>query len=224
MVQIIRRVSSKGLRINIATCEKCFALWLGVIDRQNVKMEQWKYTGETKGQSQSLLYNMYSGDDVQSLQIWRPTNHSKRSWNFWWKIYFHRCKFLLKYAQYQSEKRCEHHKNNSLQLQRSTISHLSRLPRYSRRDFFFFFFIKFSDSRHGVKKEKRMLLSDRKEQIDSNLLKILPWTKMPFRTNLILNIFKIEFLNFKFYSWKTQGNRQAKQYPYWNIWYHILIQ
>lgn len=90
-----------------------------------------------------------------------------------------------------------------------------------KTDFFFYFFIKFSDSRHGVKKEKRRLLSDLKEQIDSNLLKILPWTKMPFRTNLILNIFKTEFLNFKFCSWKTQGNRQAKQYPYWNMWYHI---
>lgn len=79
-------------------------------------------------------------------------------------------------------------------LQRSTISHLSRLPRCSGLIFFFFFFIKFSDSRHGVKKEKRMLLSDRKEQIGSNLLKILPWTKMSFRTNLIVNILKREFL------------------------------
>lgn len=49
MEQIIRRVSSEELRINIATHEKCFALWLGVTNRQNVKIAQWKYTGETKG-------------------------------------------------------------------------------------------------------------------------------------------------------------------------------
>ena len=128
-----------------------------------------------KGQSQSLLYNVYSGDDVQSLQIWRPDNHSKRSWNFWWKIYFHRRKFLLKYAQYQSKKRCEHHKNNSLHLQRSafarsTISHLSRFPRYSRLIFYFSSLLSFLIAGMGWRRKKECYF-----QATKNKLALICW-------------------------------------------------